>query len=155
MDLILWRHAEAEIGEIGEPDDDRRLTGKGHKQAARMADWLDHVLPNGCKILVSPSMRTRQTAQALDRKFKIHPGLAQDATTDSLLLAANWPDSREPVVLVGHQPSLGQLAALLVSGTEQDWTIRKGNVWWIAQRERDDITTPFLRAVMTPDLLVK
>lgn len=152
MDLILWRHAEAEMGE---PDDDRRLTSKGHKQAARMADWLDQVLPNGCKILVSPSMRTRQTAQALDRKFKIHPGLAQDATTASLLAAANWPDSREPVVLVGHQPALGQLAALLVSGTEQEWTIRKGNIWWIAQRERDDVTTPFLRAVMSPDLLLK
>ena len=37
MDLILWRHAEAEAGE---PDDGRALTSKGHKQAEKMAAWL-------------------------------------------------------------------------------------------------------------------
>ena len=81
--------------------------------------------------------------------------LAQDATATSLLEAANWPDHREPVVLVGHQPALGRLAALLISGSEQDWTIKKGNVWWIAQRDRAEADSTFLRAVMTPDLLGK
>ena len=152
MDLILWRHAEAEIGE---PDDGRLLTARGIKQANRMAEWLDRHLPNGCKILVSPASRTLQTAKALNRKFKIHPGLAQDASAQSLIAAANWPDNREPVVLVGHQPALGQLAALLLAGTEQDWTIRKGNVWWIARRERDAVTETFLRTVITPDLLTR
>ncbi|GAA4016247.1 SixA phosphatase family protein [Actimicrobium antarcticum] len=155
MDLILWRHAEAEAGAPDEPDDDRVLTQKGHKQASRMARWLDQNLPNGCKILVSPAIRTLQTARALDRKFKVHQGLAQDATPASLLAAANWPDNREPVVLVGHQPSLGQLAALLISGVEQDWAIRKGNVWWIAQREGEDASGNFLRAVMAPELITK
>lgn len=152
MDLILWRHAEAEIGE---PDDGRLLTSKGIKQANRMAEWLDRHLPNGCKILVSPATRTLHTAQALNRKFKIHPGLAQNATTSDLLTAANWPHGREPVVLVGHQPALGQLAALLISGVEQNWTIRKGNVWWIARRERDDATETYLRAIAAPDLMTR
>ena len=152
MDLILWRHAEAELGET---DDLRALTAKGHKQAVKMAEWLDRMLPNGCRVLSSPSTRTLQTVRALERKFKSHPGLAQDATCASLIEAANWPDNREPVVLVGHQPALGRLAALLISGIEQDWTIRKGNVWWIAQRDRGDIKTTFLKAVMTPDLLGK
>ena len=141
--------------EIGEPDDGRNLTGKGIRQAIKMAEWLDRILPSGCKVLASPTTRTRQTVETLGRKFKLHPGLAQDATVASLLKAANWPDHREPVVLVGHQPSLGRLAAFLISGVEHDWSIRKGNVWWIAQRDRGDVRSTYLRAVMTPDLLVK
>ena len=60
MDLILWRHADAEPGE---PDLDRPLTAKGVRQAERMAAWLDGHLPDGCRILVSrrtrPADRTR------------------------------------------------------------------------------------------------
>ena len=152
MDLILWRHAEAQCGE---PDDERLLTSKGIKQAKRMAQWLDNYLPTNCNILVSPSNRTVHTAQALNRKFKTHPGLAQNATVGTLLAAANWPNSHKPVVLVGHQPALGQLAAYLIAGLEQNWTIRKGNVWWIAQRERDDDTETYLRAIAAPDLITR
>ena len=152
MELILWRHAEAEPGE---PDEGRMLTAKGHKQAWKMAEWLDRSLPNSCRILASPTARTMQTAEALGRKFKVCPELAPLATPEEILAAANWPDSREPVLIVGHQPYLGQLAALLIAGTPQEWTIRKGNVWWLVQRERGDNATNYLKAVMTPDLLVK
>jgi phosphohistidine phosphatase len=150
MELILWRHAEAEPGE---PDQERKLTPKGQKQVARMAEWLDHNLPSSCKILVSPAMRTLQTAEALGRKFKIHPGLAPGATAEDVLAIANWPDNREPVLIVGHQPTLGQTAALLISGVTQEWIIRKSNVLWVVQRERGDATSNFLRAVMSPDLV--
>ena len=150
MELILWRHAEAEPGE---PDQERKLTAKGQKQAAKMAEWLDHNLPSSCKILVSPTMRTLQTAEALGRKFKIHPGLEPGATAGDVLAIANWPDNREPVLIVGHQPTLGQVAALLISGEAQDWTVRKSNVLWVVQRARGDATTNFLRAVMSPDLV--
>ncbi|RFB69690.1 MULTISPECIES: histidine phosphatase family protein [unclassified Herbaspirillum] len=152
MELILWRHAEAELGE---PDEGRALTGKGHKQAWKVADWLDRNLPESCRILVSPATRTLQTAEALGRKFKIHPDLAPDKSPQDLLAAANWPDSREPVLIIGHQPTLGLVAAQLISGQQQEWSIRKANVWWIAQRERGDITTNYLRAVMAPDLITK
>lgn len=152
MELILWRHAEAEMGE---PDEGRALTAKGHKQAWKMAEWLDHNLPNSCKILVSPATRTVQTAEALGRKFKIVDDLSPESTVEKILAATNWPDSREPVLVIGHQPTLGQLAATLVTGSPQDWTIRKGNVWWIVQRERGDISGNFVRAVMAPDLLTK
>ncbi|MCW5300271.1 histidine phosphatase family protein [Herbaspirillum lusitanum] len=152
MELILWRHAEAELGE---PDEGRALTGKGHKQAWKMADWLDRNLPESCRILVSPATRTLQTAEALGRKFKIHPDLAPDKSPQDLLAAANWPDSREPVLVIGHQPTLGLVAAQLIGGQQQEWSIRKANVWWIAQRERGDITTNYLRAVMAPDLISK
>lgn len=117
MELILWRHAEAEVGE---PDEGRALTGKGHKQAWKMADWLDRNLPNSCKILCSPATRTIQTAEALGRKFKIHPELAPNCTADQLLAAAHWPDSREPVLIIGHQPTLGQVAAILIAGEKKN-----------------------------------
>ena len=156
MELILWRHAEAEPGE---PDAARILTPKGHKQAARMAEWLDASLPNTCRILASPTARTVQTAQALGRKFKIIDSLGPHCTVDDVLQAANWPDAHEPVLIVGHQPTLGQLAAQLIGGRQQDWTIRKGNVWWIARRDPAGAgvlpgsTANYLRAVMSPDLM--
>ena len=152
MELILWRHAEAEVGE---PDEGRALTGKGHKQAWKMADWLDSNLPNSCKILCSPATRTLQTAEALGRKFKIHPDLAPNCTADQLLAAAHWPDSREPVLIIGHQPTLGQVAAILIAGEKKEWSIRKGSAWWIAQRQRGDTTTTYLKAVMSADLIGK
>lgn len=156
MELILWRHAEAEIdAPEGEPDAARRLTAKGHKQAAKMAEWLAANLPDSCKILVSPAIRTVQTAEALGRKFKIHPDLAPGAGIDHILKAANWPHGRDPVLIVGHQPTLGQVAATLVAGVEQDWNIRKGNVWWIAQKEPGDSSSNYLRAVMAPELIKK
>ena len=67
MDLILWRHAEAEAGE---PDLGRQLTSKGRKHAVRIAGWLEHYLPSTCRILVSPADRAQQTASALKRKFR-------------------------------------------------------------------------------------
>jgi len=149
MDLILWRHAEAEDGE---PDATRALTAKGRKQAIKMAGWLDHKLPAGCRILCSPARRTVQTADALGRKYRIHADLGIDGSAQRILEMANWPAGREPVVLVGHQPVLGRLAALLVHGVEADWTIRKGAVWWIAQRERDGQPQVYLKAVMSPEL---
>ncbi len=152
MELILWRHAEAEPGE---PDESRMLTAKGHKQAWKMAEWLDRNLPNSCKILASPTVRTVQTAEALGRKFKIHPDLGPDTTPEKILKLVKWPDAREPVLIVGHQPTLGQVAALLLGGVSQDWSIRKANAWWIMQRDRDGIAENYLRAVMAPDLFIK
>ena len=69
MDLILWRHAEAEDWPEGDPqggsDLERSLTSRGEKQAARMANWLDRQLPEGARIFVSPARRCEQTALAL------------------------------------------------------------------------------------------
>ena len=108
MDLILWRHAEAEPGE---PDLGRRLTAKGIRQAERMAKWLDRHLPATTRVLSSPADRTQQTALALKRKFRVVPDLAPGASPAAVLAAAGWPDAREPVLIVGHQPTLGEVAA--------------------------------------------
>ena len=82
MDLILWRHAEAEDEADGQHDLERALTPRGEKQAARMAGWLDRHLPEGARILCSPARRCEQTALALGRKFKIRDALAPGGTAD-------------------------------------------------------------------------
>ncbi|HEX2529900.1 MAG TPA: phosphohistidine phosphatase SixA [Burkholderiaceae bacterium] len=152
MDLLLWRHAEAELGT---PDQTRALTAKGHRQAKKMALWLDRNLPYSCKILVSPAIRAVQTAEALGRKFKTLPELAPGESAAQLLAAANWPHSREPVLVVGHQPALGQAASILIAGLPQEWAIPNACVWWIVRRNRDNDEGNFIRTVMTPDLVVK
>jgi phosphohistidine phosphatase len=150
MDLILWRHCEAEAGE---PDLGRRLTSKGLKQAERMAEWLERHLPDSCRILVSPADRAQQTAAALPRKFKTVPELAPGASVGAVLAAANWPDSREPVMIVGHQPTLGMVASFLLSGEEAYWSMRKGAVWWLSNRVRDSGAAVVLKTVVGPDFV--
>ena len=75
MDLILWRHAEAEEAADGMDDVARALTPRGEKQAERMGAWLDRQLPQGLRVFASPARRTEQTAQALGRKFKLRAAL--------------------------------------------------------------------------------
>ena len=150
MDLILWRHAEAEAGV---PDLGRRLTSRGRKQAERMAAWLDRHLTDTTRIVVSPADRAQQTALALKRKFKTTDDLAPGASAAAVLAAANWPDSPEPVLVVGHQPTLGWVVSYLLAGDEADWSIKKGAVWWLSRRERFGAPEIVLRVAITPDLV--
>jgi phosphohistidine phosphatase len=152
MDLILWRHAEAlEMREV-QDDLDRALTPKGERQALRMAEWLNRHLPASTRVLVSPARRAQQTATTLDRRFKTVPALAPDGSVEALLHAARWPDSREPVLVVGHQPTLGLAAAYLLAGQPLGWAVRKGAVWWLRVREREGEHQVVLHAVMAPEL---
>jgi phosphohistidine phosphatase len=167
MDLVLWRHAEAVEGGPGLPDLERPLTPKGEKQAARMAQWLDRMLPDGARVLVSPAQRTQQTAQALaamGRKFKTVSTLAPEADAQAVLQAAGWPGGKGCVVVVGHQPTLGTVASLIITGHAQPWSVRKGGVWWLRERDKAaglaDGDHPALHgnhavlvAVQSPDLL--
>jgi phosphohistidine phosphatase len=154
MELILWRHAEAEAGE---PDLGRKLTGKGEKQARRMAEWLHAHLPDSTRILVSPAIRAQQTARALaevgHRKLRTAEALSPGAGPTELLAAVDWPDARAPIVVVGHQPTLGWVVSQLLGGGPPSWTIKKGAVWWLQSRARDGETQVVLRAVVNPDLL--
>ena len=150
MDLILWRHAEAEPGE---PDQGRRLTAKGLKQAERMGSWLDSHLPDACRVLVSPADRAQQTALALKRKFKTVDDLAPGASVAAILAAAGWPAARDPVLIVGHQPTLGMVAAFLLSGDDAPWAVKKGAVWWLSNRQRGSGTAVALRVALGPDLV--
>ena len=153
MDLILWRHAEAHLIKEGQSDLDRALTSKGERQAQRMAEWLNQRISHSTRILVSPAVRTQQTAKALDKHFKTVQALAPDASPVALLSAVRWPDANEPVLVVGHQPTLGQVAALLLGETHQSWVMKKGAVWWLRQRMREGVSQVVIQAVQGPDLL--
>ncbi len=158
MDLILWRHADASpVKNESEADFKRRLTSKGRKQAARIGAWLERHLPDSTRVLASPTTRTRETAEALGRKFQLIEELGPGAPPAQVLIAAGWPDNRHAVLVIGHQPALGKLASLLLFGQEQELSIRKGAVWWFTNRSREDDDAKhsrvMLRAAVCPDYL--
>jgi phosphohistidine phosphatase len=150
MELILWRHAEAVDGT---PDLQRSLTLKGLKQAHQMARWLKSRLPKTTRILVSPALRTRQTAAALTEEFEVIEDIAPGASPADILSAAGWPGQRRAVLVVGHQPTLGMVAAMLIAGKPMPWSVRKGAVWWISNRVREEQDQVVLRASISPDML--
>jgi phosphohistidine phosphatase len=149
MDLLLWRHGEtgdgAEHDELNWP-----LSVRGHKQAAQIADWLKQQRLPRLRVLTSPALRARETADALACKHRMLPALAPGHSSAELLAAIGWPDSADPVLLVGHQPGLGRLASLLLAGQEAEWTIKKGGLWWFSNRVRRDESQTVLRAVINP-----
>lgn len=150
MDLILWRHAEAVDGA---PDHDRELTAKGVKQAEKVAAFLHQHLPDKRHILVSPTIRTRQTVAALTDHFTLTPDIAPGASAQAVLRAANWPDAGSTVLVVGHQPTLGEVAAQLLGCNDYSLSIKKGALWWFNSREHEGTAQVTLRLVITPDFL--
>ena len=153
MDLILWRHAEAQEWTPGCDDMARRLTSRGEKQAARMAGWLDRQLPDNTRILVSPARRTEQTASALGRKFKVRAELAPGGTVAQLLEVAQWPDAKGCVLVVGHQPILGQTIAQLIGLNVTECSVKKGAVWWLRNRQREELVQTLVVTVQSPEVL--
>lgn len=161
MDLILWRHAEAEELAPGIDDPHRGLTPRGLKQARRAAEWLNRFLPAGARVLSSPALRCQQTAAALDRRVKLVDALSPEGSVEGLLAAARWPEAREPVLVVGHQPTLGLAAAYLMTGARlgadasalQPWAVKKGSVWWLRHRPREERGEVVLVAVRTAEMM--
>ncbi len=157
MDLVLWRHADAEPGEPGQADAERRLTAKGKKQARRAAEWLHGNLPNSARILVSPAVRAQQTAAPLHalshRKLKTVAALAPGASAAEILEAVDWPNAEGCIVVVGHQPSLGWVASRVLAGKDLPWSIKKAGIWWLQARQDASGLDVSLRAVVGPDLL--
>lgn len=152
MDLILWRHADAADGA---PDMERALTDKGVRDAKRVAKWLNEHLPDDVLVLSSPARRARQTADALHRKIAVMDGIGTAAEPMDLLKAAGWPRAPHPVLVVGHQPTLGRVVSLLLTGAEGDISVRKGAAWWITARPRGGKVESVVRAVVAPDMLRK
>jgi phosphohistidine phosphatase len=145
MDLILWRHAEAEDGA---PDLERRLTKKGRSQAERVARWLRERLPGDYELIASPAARARETAAALTNRMRIDNSLAPGAPPAAYISASGWPRGARTVVMVGHQPDLGRVLAQLVASRGSEWRLQKGALWWLEAGE-----APLVRAVLSPDLL--
>jgi phosphohistidine phosphatase len=151
MNLILWRHAEAE--DTASSDLARQLTPRGRKQALAVSKWLRARLDPDAVILASPAARTVQTVEPLTDQYRVVKEIAPGADVSDVLKAVAWPGGIAPtVVIVGHQPTLGRVASLLVTGVETDWTLKKGALWWLTRRERHGEDQIVVRAVISPDL---
>ena len=152
-DIIFWRHAEAHDATDGQDDLDRKLTVKGQRQAERIAFWLYRNLPQLCRVYASPAKRSQQTVRCLSRKYKTVDELNPNARPETVLAAVGWGVHAEPVVIVGHQPWLGECIHWLLLDAAAPMTVRKGAVWWLQSRDRDGENEVIVRAVATPELL--
>ena len=152
MELILWRHAEADDQVAGNLS--RPLSARGHRQVAWMAAWLQQRLPTKFHVYTSPAEGAQQTCAALGAGTKVSDRLLPGGSVAELLDLVGWPDRAKPVSFdVGPQPLLGRVAAQLLTGVETDLSIRKGGLWWIARREREGKPNVVVRAVVSPDVV--
>ncbi len=114
MRLVLVRHAEAAPGS---PDHLRALTPEGHEQARALGERLraEGIRPDA--VLSSPLLRARETATELgfgepEGDDRLAPGATPEAVREAI------EGRGETVVVVGHQPDCGQIAASLTGGEE-------------------------------------
>lgn len=150
MDLVLWRHAEAEDGDH---DQARELTRRGHKQASQMARWLRRHLPDAYVLLASEARRSQQTAAYLGKSYESMSELNPDASWDQVLRAVQWPKAGRTVVLVGHQPYIGRLAAMLLCEQPLFFSVKKGSIWWLSHRAHGSIEQVRLKAMLPVSML--
>lgn len=152
MQLILWRHAEAE--DDAKSDLARRLTARGRKQSEKMAHWLRTQLGDDLKhwrVIASPAARAQETAAALGLPVETADTVAPDVPAGNVLDAAGWPRAKHNVIVVGHQPTLGMVAARLINGVDGYVSVKKGAMWWFEARDQDGGRHVVLRAMASPD----
>ncbi|MBV1775447.1 histidine phosphatase family protein [Burkholderiaceae bacterium DAT-1] len=150
MNLILWRHADAEPGTI---DLERPLTSKGHKQAARVAEWLKEHLPADTRLVSSQATRAIETLSALSLSFEQDARVNPCAAAEDYLETAGWPDAQGSVLITGHQPSIGHVLAELLGPNPAGWSVKKGSVWWLQHRVRDGVAQTVLKAMISAEML--
>lgn len=161
LNLFIWRHAEAEDGS---PDLARALTPKGRRDAARVGRALSRLLDDSSRIIASPAVRTRETAdgltdianRAIETDPRIAPGASLSAvltTVDEAVSTAVAAGGAASIVVVGHQPWVGQLARHLLTGDDDDWAFRKAAAWWLVRRGRDGGVQWTLKSVIDPDVV--
>jgi phosphohistidine phosphatase len=148
MDIILWRHAEAQEGGF---DLERELTVKGRKQALKVAGWLTVRLPKGFRAVSSPAERAKQTAAALTGDVEVVPALAPGVRPETLLAALGWPKGEGTVVFAGHQPDIGRAVTKALTGRAEDLSVPKAGLWWLRSRDRGRGAEAQVVAVVTPD----
>jgi phosphohistidine phosphatase len=163
--LILWRHADAEIQRVNGNDIDRALTKRGRKDAAKMAKWLHQYLPANTVVFCSPARRCIETVAALQklnadniqREVKVVEFLSVDSTVEAMAKKLTDTDSSKTLLIIGHQPNLGLLIAKLLGMQESACVVKKGAVWWLRQRNiagvSDVAAQTYLFAVQHPDYL--
>lgn len=153
--LILWRHAEAEVHSKAGADSDRALTKTGLKDAAKMAKWLNQHLPPNTEVFCSPARRCVETASALQKfnpiDIKVVDFLSVESTAEIIGSHISNTDSSKTILVIGHQPNLGLVITKLLGMNESACAVKKGAVWWLRQREVDGVSQTYLFTVHHPD----
>ena len=127
MKLYLLRHAKAEplVSENFDADADamRVLTPEGTRKMRQIAAGMKAMGLTFDLILSSPYARARQTAEIaaqgllLTDRVKLTPNLAAVASpADIVAEICDRYQALSSLLLVGHEPFLGQLASLLLTG---------------------------------------
>ena len=152
--LILWRHADAEVESPSGKDIDRALTRRGRKDAAKMAKWLARYLPSNTEILCSPARRCMETATALHDisglEIKVAEFLTVHSSVEHITKEVVNQESGKTIVIVGHQPNLGRLIAKLL-GMKDSAVVKKGAVWWLRQRLIGGAAQHYIYTVQLPE----
>lgn len=124
-ELILLRHAHAEAAANGQDDVDRPLSRQGQAEAEAAGNWLksNGYLPD--RVVCSSARRARET---LEQVLSVVGYVEQrqepriyEATPGDLMAVADEHKELSRVLLIGHNPGLEQLAALLSSGQSGDF----------------------------------
>ncbi len=134
LEVVLLRHAIAEEREqfahSGLPDTERPLTEHGRQRMERASRGLQQLLPKVGLIASSPLCRARQTAAIVAAGYHLTPEqLPTLAPGESPQGVADYLERRRadgPLLLVGHEPDLGQLAAWLLAGEGDFIEFKKG-----------------------------
>lgn len=123
--LILLRHAKSSWADPGQRDFDRPLNPRGQRAAAAVGAWLigQDLLPDAA--LVSPAARTRETWARLGPAFATVPARFPDdlyhAEAPALLAHLQAaPAEAATLLLLGHQPGIGELASRLLPEPPDD-----------------------------------
>jgi len=151
--VVLWRHADAGDPLPGrEADYARPLSAKGRAQAASVGRWLASRLAPPLRVLSSPAPRARQTAAALTPDPVIEPRLEPASSLEAYgeVLGAALAQSRDTIVLVGHQPFIGALASRLLGAGDLSLAVAKAGCWCF-RAQRGGAWR--LDAVMHPDFV--
>jgi phosphohistidine phosphatase SixA len=125
-ELILLRHAEAQPAQPGGEDGVRRLSGRGEQEARDAGTWLKKHGKRPDRVLCSPSERTCATAKLALSKLERAPTMQTaeeiyNATPGELLALLDQHGDAKTVMLVGHNPGIERLVALLVEGRSEDF----------------------------------
>ncbi len=114
--LILLRHAKAVRAHEAPSDEARGLTGRGRREAALAGAAMEDAGLKPTLALVSSAERTRETAEHGLQNFKLETRFEDalyHAAPEGIWDAFSASDA-ESVVIVGHNPGIGDLASILV-----------------------------------------
>lgn len=150
MNIILWRHAEAkfDVNDLA-----RELTPKGKKQASKMARILKSMLPEQTECWVSEAKRSQETAAFLPYIKKVCSALNPEAHPMQIAQLLLEIPNDKTVVIVGHQPWLGQLCAFMLNQnweTSSYWSIKKAAFWWFEAEVVDEVFLAKLQSMRAP-----